>query len=99
MLASAAQSAAVLQVSSDVDLTSATVPDVADRLIVPVSSGVGSSTVPPGPLASATRWNLPGATFPVSGVTCHREVGEGLAGRYCTDHPATETGAEPRFES
>ena len=52
---SAAQSAAVLQVSGVVPATSATVPAVADIAIVPVASGVGRATVPPAPFASATR--------------------------------------------
>src|SRR5206468_398681 len=53
---SAAQSAAVRQVSGAVPLTRATVPAVPDMLIVPVASGVGSAVVPPLPLASPTRY-------------------------------------------
>ncbi len=52
---SAAQSAAVLQVSAVVPETRATVPAVADIAIVPVASGAGSATVPRLPLPSATR--------------------------------------------
>ena len=52
---SAAQSAAVLQVSAVVPETRAIVPAVADIAIAPVASGVGSATVPPLPLPSATR--------------------------------------------
>lgn len=96
---SAAQSAAVLQVSGAVAVTSATVPPVADRAIEPVASGAGSSTVPPAPLASATRYRLPASTEPVSGVTCHWLAALALAGRYWTLHPASDTGAEPRLAS
>lgn len=52
---SAAQSAAVLQVSAVVPETRAIVPAVADIAIVPVASGAGRATVPPAPLPSATR--------------------------------------------
>jgi hypothetical protein len=55
MLASAAQSAAVLQVSAVCEVTSATVPEVPLRLITPVASGVGRSAVPPAPAPSAIR--------------------------------------------
>lgn len=55
MRVSAAQSAAVLQVSGVVPETRATVPLVADIATVPVASGVGRATVPPVPAAWATR--------------------------------------------
>lgn len=56
MRGSAAQSAAVLQVSAPVPVTSAIVPAVPDIAIVPVASGVGSSTDPPDLRASPTRY-------------------------------------------
>ena len=55
MLASAAQSALVLQVNAVVLSTSATVPAVPERLIVPVAWVAGSGVVPPAPAASPTR--------------------------------------------
>lgn len=55
MRGSAAQSAAVLQVSGVVPETRATVPLPAARAMVPVASGAGRATVPPVPAAWATR--------------------------------------------
>lgn len=81
---SAAQSAAVLQVSAVVPETRAIVPVVALIAVVPVASGVGSATVPPVPAASAIRKRPPAATEPVSAVTPHWEDADGEPGRYCT---------------
>ncbi len=55
MLGSAAQSAAVLQVSAAVPETRAIVPEVALIAIEPVASVVGSAVVPPLPVPSPTR--------------------------------------------
>jgi hypothetical protein len=52
---SAAQSAAVRQVSGSAPVTRATVPLVPDMLIAPVASGAGSGVLPPVPAASWTR--------------------------------------------
>ncbi len=52
---SAAQSAAVLQVSAAASSTRATVPLLPDMLIVPVTCAGGRSVVPPEPAASPIR--------------------------------------------
>src|SRR5919198_5628950 len=99
MLASAAQSAAVLQVSAVVEFTSATVPLVPDMLIVPVASVGGRSSVPPAPAASPMRYVAPVGIDPFSGVTCQVVVAPGLAEMYCTDQPATDAAPAPRLPS
>lgn len=54
-LVSAAQSAAVRQVSGVVERTSAMVPLLADMAMVPAASGAGSAVSPPDPFASSMR--------------------------------------------
>src|SRR3954469_19254866 len=95
MLASAAQSAAVLQVSAVCEVTSATVPAVPPRLIAPVASGAGRAAVAPAPAASPIRYVAPGAMVPDRFVTCHVVAAPGAAEMYWTDHEASDTGAEP----
>ena len=97
--ASAAQSAAVRQVSGSLPLTRATVPAVADMLMLPVASAVGSAVVPPVLLASPTRYFAPAAMLPVRAVVCQVLVGFGAAGRYCTLQPSTDTAAVDRLAS
>src|ERR1700759_4995208 len=99
MSASAAQSAAVLQVSGVELSTSATVPAVPDMLIEPVACVGGRAVVPPRPAASPIRYRPPLATEPVSGVTCQVVVAPGLAERYCTDQPSSAAAPLPALAS
>jgi hypothetical protein len=69
MSESAAQSAAVLQVSGVELSTSATVPDVPDMLIEPDACVGGRPVVPLVPAASPIRYRPPPESEPVSGVT------------------------------
>src|SRR5689334_21669096 len=92
MLGSAAQSAAVLQVSAVCDVTSATVPAAPLMLMTPVASGVGRSAVPPAPAASPIRKVAPGAIVPVRFVTCQLVEAPGEAEMYCTDQEPSWTG-------
>ena len=95
---SAAQSAAVLQVSAVVEWTSATVPAIPLMLIAPVASGVGSAPAPVlVPPSSSTRKCLPAGAVPDSGVTCQVVVAPGLAEMYCTDQPVRLASEPPAF--
>src|SRR5689334_24181768 len=65
-------------------LTSATLPAVALMAIFPMALGVGRLVVPPAPCDSWIRKYCPGASEPLSAVTCHVVP---AAEAYCTDHP------------
>src|SRR5215470_9740635 len=99
MSPSAAQSAAVLQVSGVELSTSATVPLVAEMLIEPESWVGGRAVDPPVPAASPIRYRPPPDTDWVRGVTCQVVVAPGLAEMYCTDQPASETESLPALAS
>ena len=99
MSESAAQSAAVLQVSAVESSTSATVPDVPDMLIEPEACVGGRPVVPPVPAASPIRYRPPPDSEPVSGVTCQVVVAPGLAEMYCTDQPSSATAPLPALAS
>src|ERR1700733_11932455 len=99
MSGSAAQSAAVLQVSGVELSTSATVPAVPDMLIEPVACVGGRAGVPPGPAASPIRKSPPPPPEPVSAVTCQVVVAPGLAEMYCTDQPFSAAAPLPASAS
>src|SRR5581483_9057221 len=99
MSESAAQSAAVLQVSAVELSTSATVPEVPDMLIEPEACVGGSPVVPPAPAASPIRYRPPPRIEPVRGVTCQVVVAPGLAEMYCTDQPSTAAAPLPALAS
>ncbi|HEY3262243.1 MAG TPA: hypothetical protein VGJ95_18590 [Pseudonocardiaceae bacterium] len=87
-----------LQASPAVEVTSTTLPVVADMLVVPVASGVGSGT-PLAPPASCTSRYWPGcrvmAGSAVGLFAAKLPVPVALA--YCTDQPATDAGLAPRL--
>src|SRR5215467_7125433 len=99
MSPSAAQSAAVLQVSGVELSTRATVPLVADMLMEPDAWAGGKAVDPPVPAASPIRYRPPPGTDPVSGVTCQVVVAPGLAEMYCTDQPSTVAEPPPALAS
>jgi hypothetical protein len=99
MSLSAAQSAAVLQVSAVVESTSATVPDVPDMFVVPVACVGGRSVVPPVPALSPIRYVSPAAIELLRFVTLHWDEPDGLPDRYCTDQLPRFCADDPRLAS
>src|SRR5262249_8228980 len=89
-----------LHASPVVEVTTTTLPAVADMLVVPTASGAGSGT-PLTPPASCTSRYWPGCNVidgsTVTPLAAKLPVPVALA--YCTDQPATDAGSAPRLYS
>jgi hypothetical protein len=87
-----------LQASAVVALTRTTLPALADIAAPPVASGVGSGA-PAEPPLIWTRKYLPGCTVTEGSTVTLPKLPVPVALAYCTDRPASGTGAAPRLYS